>query len=141
MKVRVTTKTTAWMPQRSTTGAACFDLFSPSSHVVPAHGSRVIDTGVAFEIPAGYTMLVFSRSGMGAKQGVRLANCVGVIDSDYRGSVGVVLHNDRSVGYDVRAGDKIAQVMIVPVPDIEFEWAEELSVTARGAGGFGSTGI
>ena len=86
-------------------------------------------------------MLVYSRSGHGFKYGVRLANCVGVIDSDYRGEVGVKLTADQtSEGFFVRNGDRIAQAMIVPVDRVEFEEVEKLSDTDRGTGGFGSTG-
>lgn len=84
--------------------------------------------------------MVCSRSGHGFNYGVRLSNCVGVIDSDYRGEVMVKLHNDSEDTYWVEAGDRIAQAYIVPVPRVVFEVAEQLSITERGNGGFGSTG-
>jgi dUTP pyrophosphatase len=102
--------------------------------------SIVVDTGLAVEIPAGFVMLVFSRSGHGFKSGVRLANSVGVIDSDYRGEVKVKLQNDGSTNFEVMPGDRVAQAMLLPVPVVSLEWADELSDTERGANGHGSTG-
>ncbi len=130
----------AIMPTYGSSGAACFDLYSMTDgHVgmIPV----MLDTGLAFEIPEGYVMLVFSRSGHGFKDGVRLINCVGVIDHDYRGAVKVKLHKDTyGSGLDIKKGDRIAQAMIVPFPKVGFEWSDELSDTERGVGGFGSTG-
>lgn len=105
-------------------------------------------TGLAFDIPEGHVMLVFSRSGHGFKYDVRLANCVGVIDSDYRGEVMVKLtkdytlsdEDDHSVPFSVRPGDRIAQAMIIPVERISFAEVDEISSTSRGTGGFGSSG-
>jgi dUTP pyrophosphatase len=85
-------------------------------------------------------MLIFSRSGHGFKDALRLSNCVGVIDSDYRGEVMVSLRADGEACPKIRTGDRIAQAMILPVPAVEFEEVEDLTETARGAGGFGSTG-
>lgn len=130
----------AIMPTYGSDGAACFDLYSlTDGHVgmVPV----MCDTGLAFEVPEGHVMLVFSRSGHGFKDGVRLINCVGVIDHDYRGEVKVKLHKDtHGNGLDIKKGDRIAQAMIIPYPKVGFVWADELSYTDRGAGGFGSTG-
>src|SRR5690606_29317518 len=103
----------------------------------------VIRTGLSFEIPEGHVMLIFSRSGHGFKNNIRLANCVGVIDADYRGEVMVKLTHDRRFGdfdFPVEPGDRIAQVMVIPFPRVTFEEVEELSSTERGEGGFGSTG-
>ena len=140
----------AQLPVYATTGAACFDLHAIVTHDcmpdetpledMPPNLPRVIRTGLAFEIPEGYVMLVYSRSGHGFKNGVRLANCVGVIDSDYRGEVMVKLHNDSCFAFNVYNGDRIAQAMIIPVQQVQFELVEELSSTERGSGGMGSTG-
>lgn len=128
----------ALTPTYGTDGAACFDLYSiTEDYEAPMIVAR---TGLAFEVPEGHVMMVYSRSGMGIKQGTRLANCVGVIDSDYRGEVMVALHNDRDNAVRVGRGDRIAQAMIVPVQQVAFELVDELSNTDRGAGGFGSTG-
>lgn len=130
----------AMEPTYGTPGAAAFDLYAAHDGVVEAYAMAVIKTGLAFEIPQGYVMRVYSRSGHGFKNGVRLVNCVGVIDSDYRGEVMVGLKNDGPTMMWVRQGDRIAQAIIEPVERIEFEWADELSSTERGQGGFGSTG-
>jgi dUTP pyrophosphatase len=139
----------AILPQYATAGAACFDLFAlpANDEEVAIHygGPQVIPTGLAFEIPAGHVMLIFSRSGHGFKSETRLANCVGVIDSDYRGEVMVKLTRDPNADTPIaplrfRHGDRIAQAMVVPFPRVSFVEAVELSDTERGAGGFGSTG-
>lgn len=128
----------AIIPTYGTSGAACFDLYAIDAKYTDRQ--VFVRTGLAFEIPEGHVMMVYSRSGMGIKQGIRLANCVGVIDSDYRGEVQVVLHSDRSEWPETRFKDRVAQAMIVPVNQVSFEFVEELSSTDRGAGGFGSTG-
>ena len=142
----------ASLPKFATAGSACFDLVAldvngdtDRSHPI-RHGSTVqCGTGLAFEIPPGHVMLVFSRSGQGFNHGIRLANCVGVIDSDYRGEVKVKLTCDKPdesnrMPYDVRPGERVAQALILPVPAVELDLADELSTTQRGAAGFGSTG-
>ena len=130
----------ALLPVYATEGAACFDLHATDTLGVPAGRARAVPTGLAFEVPADHVMLVFSRSGHGFKNGVRLSNSVGVIDSDYRGEVQVKLHNDSATDFIVAHGDRIAQAMILPVARFELVQADELSDTARGAGGLGSTG-
>ena len=137
----------AVVPQYATAGAACFDLHAinvPSGALFvdrEDYGPNTFDTGLAFEVPTGHVMLVFSRSGHGFKHDVRLANCVGVIDADYRGEVKVKLTSDASLGQMlVQEGDRIAQAMVLPVRQVAFEVVEEIGDTARGAGGFGSTG-
>lgn len=134
----------AMIPTFATEGAACFDLYAmveDSKKVsIYKHSPAIIRTGLAFEIPKGHAMMIYSRSGHGFKNDVRLANCVGVIDSDYRGEVKVKLTCDNEDFY-VSHGDRIAQAMIIPVPAIEgFLVSNELSETERGDGGFGSTG-
>jgi len=141
----------AQVPVYATEGAACFDL-----HAATVDGAQYIGsscehgnpiecgTGLAFEIPEGHVMLIFSRSGHGFNFDTRLANCVGVIDSDYRGEVKVKLTRDPRDEFvptlRFQHGDRIAQALILPVPRVEFEVAEQLTITQRGAGGFGSTG-
>lgn len=134
----------AIIPQYATPGAACFDLHTVIDAVVRPGKGAILPTGLAFQVPHGHVMLVYSRSGHGFKYGVRLANGTGVIDSDYRGEIMVKLHNDNSpldAGefMSISAGDRIAQAMIVPIIGVEFV-EDELSETARGIGGFGSTG-
>lgn len=101
----------------------------------------MIPTGIAIALPsADYVALVYARSGLGVKHGVAPANCVGVIDSDYRGEIGVGLVNLGSEPYTVQPGDRIAQLMVVPVVQPTVTVTEDLDETDRGAGGFGSTG-
>ena len=125
-------------PTYATPGAACFDLHSIESGSVFGH--RTFRTGLAFQIPEDHVMLIFSRSGMGFNHDTRLANCVGVIDSDYRGEVKVKLRTDGPHSPDVRAGDRIAQALVLPVKHVAFMVVDELDATDRGEGGFGSTG-
>lgn len=136
----------AIIPQYQSAGAACFDLHACRPDTTPLmmrHPGTIaatFNTGLAFEIPFGWVMLIFSRSGHGFKSAARLANCVGVIDSDYRGPVAVRLTIDDGGALSVAHGDRIAQAMLVPIPQVDLVEVDELSTTARGAGGFGSTG-
>jgi dUTP pyrophosphatase len=134
----------AIVPKYATDGAACFDLHAITEkpmEILGPNESIVVRTGLAFEIPPGHVLMVFSRSGHGFKHGVRLVNGTGIIDSDYRGEVLIGLHNDRThESFDVRTGDRVAQAMLVPVPRVTFHVVEQLSITERGAGGFGSSG-
>lgn len=107
---------------------------------IAPHETKMIGTGLAMEIPGGYFGAVFARSGLAAKESLRPANCVGVVDSDYRGQVTVALHNDGVQTRTVEPGERIAQLVIMPFLPVEFAEAEELEETARGCGGFGSTG-
>jgi dUTP pyrophosphatase len=140
MQIKVKRLTeTAKIPSYATKGAACFDFFADSCGVAYGNFPANIRTGLSFEIPEGNSMLIFSRSGYGFKNDVRLANCVGVIDSDYRGEVFVKLTKDTPFGFPVQIGDRIAQGMIIPVEQVSFV-ESELSETERGAKGFGSSG-
>lgn len=130
----------ATLPRYATPGAACFDLHSLNGGAIQPGAALVVSTGLAFELPAGHVMLVYSRSGHGYKKGVRLVNSVGVIDSDYRGEVFAGLRNEGSELFIYRAGDRIAQAMILPLPAVELAEADDLSETERGDGGLGSTG-
>lgn len=133
---------TATIPTKATDGAAGFDLYADNEGhlIIHAGQTRMLQTNVAFEIPAGYFGAVFASSGLSTKYGVRPANCVGVIDSDYRGSVGVPMHNDSQEDYLLRPHERVAQLVILPCPAFELEEVSELTETDRGTGGFGSTG-
>lgn len=131
----------ARLPTYATPGAACFDLYAVCDTPLLVSDPQTVGTGLAFDIPEGYAMMVYSRSGHGFKHGVRLANCVGVIDSDYTGEVMVRLTADDYGELDVRTGDRIAQAMLIPVQQVTFTEVYELKATERGAGGFGSTGV
>ena len=103
---------------------------------------KIIPTGLALELPsAGYVALVFARSGLATKKGIALSNSVGVIDSDYRGEVGVGIINLSDAEYMIENGERIAQLAVVPVCHMAVEEAHTLGETERGAGGFGSTGV
>ena len=130
-------------PFYASAGAAAMDLHAciDEAVVIPAGQRRVIPTGIAIALPsADYVALVFARSGLGIKHGIAPANCVGVIDSDYRGEVMVGLHNAGDTDYTIQPADRIAQLMITPVVQAAVTMVEELDDTARGSGGFGSTG-
>lgn len=133
----------ARFPFRATSGSAGADLFACiDSDVTLAPGERkLIPTGIAIELPdCNCGAFVFPRSSVSSKFGVSLANCVGVIDSDYRGEIKVPLINHSSEPYIVKNGDRIAQMVIMPVIMPEYTEAQQLEETARGEGGFGSTG-
>ena len=134
----------AKLPYRATAGSAGADLFACIERdIVIESGQRVlIPTGIAVEIPEnGYGGFVFARSSVASRYGVSLSNCVGVIDSDYRGEVKIPIINHGQDAYTVKNGDRIAQLVIMPVDVPEFVEVQELSDTQRGEGGFGSTGI
>lgn len=128
-------------PTYATPGSACFDLASIETATICCRGTEIIRTGLHVEVPPGHVMLIFSRSGHGFKHGVRLANAVGVVDSDYRGEIMVALHNDSLNEFRVMQGDRIAQALVIPVVQQTFEIATHLSETDRGVNGFGSTGL
>ncbi len=133
----------AKIPARATEGSAGADLYAvcecESIEFAP-HETKLIHTGLAFEIPDGYVGLVFARSSLGTKRGLAPANKVGVIDSDYRGEVMVSLHNHTNETQQIDNGERIAQMVIVPFLKAEFDLCDELDSTERGAGGFGSSG-
>ena len=132
----------AIIPTYGTEYSAGADLYNlPSTPVtVPAHGTVLVHTGIALEIPEGYCGLIFARSGLATKRGLAPANKVGVIDADYRGEIMVSLHNHTDSEAAVDGGERVAQLAIVPFLKAEFELSDELSDTVRGVGGFGSTG-
>ena len=132
------------LPYYATPGSAAMDLHAclDGAVTIPAGERRVIPTGLAIALPsADYVALVFARSGLGIKHGVAPANCVGVIDSDYRGELLVGLQNSGGSEFTIRPGDRIAQLVIAPVCRAELQLVDELDETDRGAGGFGSTGV
>lgn len=132
----------ARMPTYGSSEAAGADLYACLEDMVTiAPGETVwIPTGIAMEVPKGCAGLVFARSSMGAKRDLAPANKVGVIDSDYRGEINVVLHNHGSRHQQVAPGERVAQLVVVPVFTPGFCQVDELDDTARGTGGFGSTG-
>ena len=130
-------------PTRGTRGAAGYDLYYCDNNtlLIRPGETKKLGTGVAYEIPEGYAGFVYARSGLSTKQGLRPANCVGVIDSDYRGEIMVALHNDSNETRIVNYGERIAQIVIEEYVNYEITIEDDLSKTERGDGGFGSTGI
>ena len=130
----------AIIPKRGSSSAAGYDIYSTETISIPAGETRLIGTGLSMEIPENYFGGIFARSGLAVKEGLRPANCVAVIDADYRGEVKVPLHNDSTECREITEGERIAQLVILPFLPVEFEETDELSETDRGEGGFGSTG-
>lgn len=141
VKIKRLTKT-ARLPYRGSEEAAGYDLFADVAEPVEIlpHETQIISAGIAVAIPKGYFGGVFARSGLSAKEGLRPANCTGVVDSDYRGPVKVAVHNDSETIRTVTPQEKIAQLVVMPYLTVSFTEVEELDDTARGEGGFGSTG-
>ena len=132
----------AKVPTRGSEYAAGYDLYAATDEPmnILAHTTQLVKTGLAFELPDGYCGAIFARSGLASKKGLRPANCVGVVDSDYRGEVMVALHNDTDNDVAIDANERIAQLVLIPYVNMTFEEVEELDATTRGEGGFGSTG-
>ncbi len=130
------------LPSYATKGAVGLDLYAAIEKPLTLAGQeRVrIPTGVVIAVPDGYEGQVVPRSGLADRAGISLTNCVGTIDADYRGEVQVLLINHTNQGYTFEPGERIAQLVLVPVPRVEIIEVSELSNTARGEGGFGSTG-
>ena len=132
----------ARIPTYGTEYSAGADLYAATDAPVEVapHTTVLVGTGIAMEIPEGYCGLIFARSGLSVKRGLAPANKVGVIDADYRGEIKVALHNHTELPVTVDAGERIAQISIVPFLKAAFSESETLSDTGRGEGGFGSTG-
>ena len=133
----------AEVPQRATEGAAGLDLRAciDAPVTLAPGGLAMIPSGIAVSLPgSGYAAFVFARSGLGVKHGISLSNGVGVIDSDYRGEICVGLCNLGTQPYEIQPGERIAQLVVMPVCPLPVQEAAELDQTQRGAGGFGSTG-
>ena len=132
----------AMIPTRGSEYAAGYDLYACIENpiTIPSHCTEKIGTGLAIEVPKGYFGAIFARSGLATKQGLRPANCVGVCDSDYRGEYIIALHNDTDETKLIMPGERIAQLVVIPFLEVEFNEVDELNNTERGTGGFGSTG-
>ena len=132
----------AKIPTFGTEFSAGADLYCAEEHEISVCSGQKcsIGTGISMEIPEGYVGLVFARSGLACKYGLRLCNSVGVIDADYRGEIKVVLHNDSEYVREIKPGERVAQMIIMPYPKVSFIEVEELSDTVRGESGFGGTG-
>lgn len=135
----------AMIPTQGSQWAAGGDLYvylpDKGEIAIPPHQTAMIGTGIIAAIPRTYWGGVFARSGLASKQGLAPANCVGVVDPDYRGEIKVALRNNSDEQRVVCHGDRIAQLVIIPLPKTTYSEAEDLDDTARGEGGFGHTGV
>ena len=131
-------------PRQQTAGAAGVDLLAALGEsevmAIPPAGRALVPTGMAISLPPGYEAQVRPRSGLAAKHGVTVLNAPGTVDADYRGEIKVILINHGDMPFEIRRGDRIAQMVVAPVSAVAFELRESLDETLRGAGGFGSTG-
>ena len=133
----------AVLPSRETEQSAGADLYAclnAESVCIKPNEIVKIPTGIAIELPFGYAAFLYGRSGLGVNYGITPANCVGVVDADYRGEIIVGLQNNSSESYVVKNGARIAQMVISSVELVKFTEVDNLSVTVRNNGGFGSTG-
>jgi dUTP pyrophosphatase len=129
----------AKLPYRANAGDAGWDLFSVEDAKIYPKSRLTIKTGIAVEIPMGYVGLIWPRSGLSVKHGIN--KLAGVIDSGYRGEIIVCLHNtDEWVPFEIKKGDKIAQILFMQIPEFKLEWSENLEESERGENGFGSSG-
>ena len=131
----------AALPEYKTTGAAGADICSNEDCSIDPNNWKMVSTGVFPEIPENFEIQVRSRSGLAAKNGVFVLNSPGTVDSDYRGEIKVILANMSDKPFVIRKGDRIAQLVVSPVQQANFEIVSDISETERSAGGFGSTGI
>ena len=129
-------------PERANEHDAGWDLRAAETATITPGARASVGTGIAVAIPGGHAGLVLPRSGLAARHGIALVNAPGLIDAGYRGEVRVLLLNtDRVESFEIEPGDRIAQLVVTEVPEVEFEEADSLTETARGARGFGSSGI
>jgi dUTP pyrophosphatase len=128
------------LPTYQTVGSSGADVRASTEATIPAHGWSAVPTGLFCEIPSGWELQVRSRSGLALKEGIFVLNSPGTVDSDYRGEIKVILANLSDKEFTVKAGDRIAQLVLAKVETARFVPTETLSGTDRGAGGFGHTG-
>lgn len=128
------------LPAYATEGAAGMDVVSAEDAVLAPRQPHAVATGLALAIPAGFEIQVRPRSGLALKHAIAVANTPGTIDSDYRGELKIILVNHGSESFAIRRGDRIAQLVLAPVVQARWDEVDELDDTARGSGGFGSTG-
>lgn len=128
------------LPRKAHSDDAAFDLRSRVDIELPVGRSVVVPSGVYIELPEGYEAQVRPRSGLALKHNLMLTNSPGTIDAGYRGEVGIIMYNAGSEPFQVKRGDRIAQMVICRLPEVELSAVESLSESGRGAGGFGSTG-
>jgi dUTP pyrophosphatase len=141
MIVKIVNNSDNALPQYETNGSAGLDIRSAENSLLKPGASKLITTGLRVEIPYGYEMQVRPRSGLAKNYGVTVLNSPGTIDADYRGEIGVILINHGQYDFEVKPGDRIAQLVVAPVARIQWQAVSELTTsTLRGEKGFGSTG-
>lgn len=140
VEVKVVNRLLHPLPRYETDGAGAMDIRASVDHTIKPGERKLIKTGLSVEIPHGFAIEVIPRSGLALKQGITALNSPGLIDSDYRGEIGVILINHSDETVEIKYGDRISQMRVVPVYKISFKEVESLSETERGTGGFGSTG-
>ena len=138
MKVKIKLSKDAQMPTYGSEGAAGLDLYTTEDVTLQPNERKLIKTGVSLEIPEGHFCYVMGRSGNTIKKGLHVA--LGLVDEDYRGEIGVMAFNQSNEPIEFKKGDRVAQMVIMPYPKVEFVEVNELSDTERGTGGYGSTG-
>jgi len=142
MKIRIVNKSQHPLPEYTTIASAGLDLRANVSESVMLEPGewKLIPTGLHIELPMGYEAQVRPRSGLAYKHGITVLNSPGTIDADYRGDVGVILINHSKSDFEIKSGERVAQLVIAKHEQAEWQLVEELGNTDRGAGGFGSTG-
>ena len=138
--VKIKRAETPMWPQYETPQSAGADVRSKIDAVIPAMGRKLIPTGMFVAVPSGYEMQVRPRSGLALKKGITVLNTPGTVDADYRGEVGVILFNTTNEDFEIKAGDRIAQIVLNKIEQIHWVEVDELDETERGKGGFGHTG-
>ena len=129
----------AIIPTKANRSDAGYDLYALNGTIIDKHTHKLIKTGISMAIPEGYVGLIWPRSGMAYKYGLDVF--AGVIDSGYRGDIGVILYNSQYNSYEINKGDRIAQILIQKVEDFDLVEVEDLDSTERNSGGFGSSGV
>lgn len=132
----------AKLPTKGSSDAAGYDLYAATNKTIDIapHSTVKVGTGLSFELPQGTFAAIFPRSGIATKRGLRPANCIGVVDADYRGEVIVALHNDTDEMQSIEPRERIAQIILLPFIEMKFNEVDTLSETTRGDGGFGNSG-
>lgn len=143
MKVKIVNKSTNPLPEYKTIGSSGMDLLSNNEEIIIIQPMerQLVPTGLFLEIPLGYEGQVRARSGLSIKNGITLVNCVGTIDSDYRGELKIPIINLGDQPFEIKKGDRIAQLIVTKHEQVIWEEAHEIEQSSRGHGGFGSTGI
>ncbi|MDH8676577.1 dUTP diphosphatase [Fusibacter bizertensis] len=143
MKIKIVNQSQNPLPEYKTLGASGMDLLSNNEEVITIAPMerQLVPTGIFVEIPLGYEGQVRARSGLSIKNGITLVNCVGTIDSDYRGELKIPIINLGNEPFTINKGDRVAQLIIAKYERIDWETVENVEDTHRGTGGFGSTGV